>query len=144
MRPIRTVPAMTVLLLAAALAGCGGGTGGGGPGLIGSLQAAVAPPPGAMSNGLVGSEVGIGLADADRNRALRAEYDALEAAITGAPVVWQSPSGAAYGEVVAGPLQNIGQYECRYYTHTMYIGGVREAAAGTSCRIPGGAWALAL
>ncbi len=144
MRPIRAIPATAFLVLAASLAGCAGGTGGGGPGLAGPLQAAVAPPAGAMSNGLVGSEVGTGLADADRNRALRAEYDALEATITGAPVVWQSSSGAAYGEVVAGPLQNIGQYECRYYTHTMYVGGVREAAAGTSCRIPGGAWALAL
>jgi surface antigen len=97
-----------------------------------------------MGNGLVGSEVGTALDGTDRNRALRAEYDALASAISGAPVIWQSASRSAYGEVVAGPLQNVGQYECRYYTHTVYIDGVREAAAGTSCRLPGGAWQLAL
>ncbi len=141
---MRSFSAIAILIAVSALAGCAGGNAGGGPVLSGPLQAAVAPPAGAMGTGLVGSEVGTELDGTDRNRALRAEYDALEAAISGAPVLWQSASSGSYGEVVAGPLQNIGQYECRYYTHTMYIGGVRQAAAGTSCRMPGGAWSLAL
>ncbi len=141
---MRSFSAIALLVAGSALAGCAGGNAGGGPGLAAPIQAAVAPPAGAMGQGLVGSEVGTSLDGADRNRALKAEYDALEAPIAGAPVVWQSPSGSAYGEVIAGPMQNIGQYECRYYTHTIYVGGARQAAAGTSCRMPGGAWSLAL
>jgi surface antigen len=97
-----------------------------------------------MGMGLVGSEIGLSLDAADRNRALRAEYDALETDVAGGRASWNNPAGTAYGEVTPGPIQIIGQYECRYYQHTLYVGGVREAASGTSCRLPGGAWNLAL
>ena len=118
-----------------ALSGCQSA----GPHLSAGAVSAYAPPTGAMTGGVVGSQIGLGLAAAERRTALDTEYRALELGRTGAPVAWRGRSGAR-GEVVAGPLYQINDYDCRDYTHTITIAGEVEAARGTACRRPNGNW----
>lgn len=99
-----------------------------------------APPPGTITAGVVGATIGFGLSGDDGQRALAAEYQALQQGAAGAPVLWQGSTPAVYGEVVPGALYTVNEYECRDYAHTIYVNGVREAGRGTSCRIGGGPW----
>lgn len=125
------------------LAGCAG-TGGLGlapadtPAAAGPASPS-APPPGSITAGLVGSSVGRGLSAADQQRALAAEYQALEFGVAGVAVAWSS--GGVSGQVVPGPLYTVNEYECRDYTHTIIVNGASEAGRGTACSRAGGAWA---
>ncbi len=91
-----------------------------------------------LTGGLAGTAIGLNLSAKDRRAALAAEYRALEYGLTGAPIVWRGHSGR--GEVVAGPLYKVNDYDCREYTHTITIKGKSETARGTACRAPNGAW----
>ena len=138
---MRILPAVAFIIFAGgSAAGCVGGMNQAGGQSPFQAPAALAPPPGSITAGVVGSSIGLSLSEADRNRALRAEYDALENGVAGAPVLWQGGARTIYGEVVPGPLYSVNQYECRDYTHTIYVDGVREAGRGTSCRVAGGPW----
>lgn len=134
--------ALAPLALPLLLAGC---LGGGGTPLL-PLNATpgapsfTAPPPGTITAGVVGATIGFTLTGSDGQRALAAEYQALQEGVAGVPVLWQGATSGVYGEVIPGPLYTINEYECRDYAHTIYVNGVREAGRGTSCRTAGGPW----
>ena len=88
---------------------------------------------GAVVGGFIGNEIGADLDAADRRMAADAEYRALEFGRTGAPVGWHGRSGR-YGDVVAGSSYRVNDYNCRDYTHTIYIDGRPEV--GPRHRLP--------
>lgn len=114
-----------------------GGLAGGaiGHGSVGSVIA------GAIVGGLIGGAIGSSLDEADRQRAMAAEYQALEYGRSGAPTTWQNPDHPdRYGTVVPGPAYDRAGSSCREYTHTIYIDGRPQTARGTACRQPDGTW----
>ncbi|MCW5716960.1 MAG: hypothetical protein KIS68_03910 [Bauldia sp.] len=133
--------ALVTLALPLLLAGCLGAPG---PATTADTPPAApaftAPPPGTITAGVVGATIGFTLSGPDGQRALAAEYQALQQGVASVPVLWQGSTSAVYGEVVPGPLYTINEYECRDYIHTIYANGVREAGRGTSCRTAGGPW----
>jgi surface antigen len=95
---------------------------------------------GAAVGGILGGAIGASLDEADRQRAYAAEMQALQYGDPGAPVAWRNPDSGRYGTVVAGaPYQSSGR-GCREYTHTIYINGRPQTAAGVACRNPDGTW----
>jgi len=95
---------------------------------------------GAVVGGLIGHEIGAALDERDRERALAAEYQALEYGRSGAKVGWNNPDTGHYGEVVPGPAYESAGSQCRSYTHTIYVDGSPQTASGTACRRPDGTW----
>lgn len=95
---------------------------------------------GTVIGGIVGSEIGRSMDRQDRLLAQQAELDALERGSSGAPVPWRNPDSGRYGEVVPGASYRRGTYDCRDYTHTVYIEGRPQALRGTACRNPDGTW----
>src|SRR5690606_36611257 len=67
----------------------------------------------ALQGGLVSRNAGAQLSKADLQRALEAEYRALEAAPGGQPVVWQGK--CVTGSVVAAAPYQVGSQNCRQY-----------------------------
>ena len=119
----------------------------GGPTVTPSLAAT--PPAGskvattiisAMGGGLVGGSIGSGLSDADKRKALEAEYKALEYTASGQKVAWKSDSSGRSGEVVAAQPYRVGSQDCRQYTHTVFNGTAGVTARGTACRNTDGSW----
>jgi surface antigen len=94
---------------------------------------------GAVIGGFVGNAIGEKLDAQDQRLANDAEYRALETGRTGAPVAWHGKSGR-YGDVVAGSPYRVNDYNCRDYTHTIYIDGQPQKASGTACKQPDGTW----
>lgn len=94
---------------------------------------------GALAGGIIGGNIGRRLDDADRQQALRAEYNALENGRAGQPYQWQGSQGT-YGTVVPQQTYQVGSQNCRRYTHTIYIDGAPQQATGTACRNPDGTW----
>jgi surface antigen len=101
----------------------------------GSLGAVAA---GAVIGGFLGNAIGSELDANDQRLAMNAQYQALDAGPTGAPVQWRGRRN--YGNVVAGSPYRVNDYNCRDYTHTIYIDGRPEIARGTACRQPDGTW----
>jgi len=95
---------------------------------------------GAVVGGIVGSEIGRSLDRQDRLLAQRAEFDAFERGPSGRPVRWQNPDNGRYGDVVPMAPYRRGEYDCRDFTHTIYIDGRPQAMRGTACRNPDGTW----
>ncbi|HEV7251234.1 MAG TPA: hypothetical protein VGN93_30030 [Shinella sp.] len=91
----------------------------------------------ALQGGLV-SRNAAALSKADMQRALEAEYRALEAAPGGQPVVWQG-KGVSGSVVAAAPYQ-VGSQNCRQYSHTLTVDGRDTATRGAACRNADGAW----
>ena len=92
----------------------------------------------ALGGGIVGKETGLTISKADRQRALEAEYRALEAAPGGHPVTWQG-SGVT-GSVVATAPYQVGSQNCRQYSHTITVKGQDNVARGVACRNADGTW----
>lgn len=92
----------------------------------------------ALGGGIVGKEAGLTISKADRQRALEAEYRALEAAPGGQPVTWQG-SGVS-GSVVATAPYQVGSQNCRQYSHTITAKGQDNVARGVACRNADGTW----
>lgn len=115
-------------------AGVGSQFGGGTSGHL--LGAAI----GAVAGGLVGSSIGRDLDDQERRNAQEAEYNALETGRPGSPVQWHGDRDGYYGEVTPGPRYRVNSYDCRDYTHKIWIDGRPEVARGTACRQPDGTW----
>ncbi len=90
-----------------------------------------------LGNGLLGNAANQ-LSAADRQKALEAEYRALEYSPAGKSVSWTSGSNS--GEVTAAQPYQVGSQNCRQYTHTYTIGGTPQTARGTACRNPDGSW----
>ncbi|MBW9052930.1 hypothetical protein [Rhizobium mesosinicum] len=100
-------------------------------------------PPGsaafisALQGGIVG-RTAIELGDSDKQRALEAEYRALEGAAVGQPVTWTGRD--AKGSVVAAAPYQVGSQNCRQYTHTVTVDGKDTLARGAACRNENGTW----
>lgn len=92
----------------------------------------------ALQGGVVERAGGASLGRADRQRALEAEYRALEAAPGGQPVTWGS--GDVKGSVVAAAPYQVGSQNCRQYSHTVTVEGKIATARGAACRNPNGTW----
>ncbi|WP_438753646.1 hypothetical protein [Pararhizobium sp. O133] len=92
----------------------------------------------ALGGGIIGRETGLSISKGDRQRALEAEYRALEAARGGQPVVWQG-SGISGSVVAAAPYQ-VGSQNCRQYSHTVTVKGQDSVARGAACRNANGTW----
>lgn len=123
-------------VVAASLLSACSTTGTGRGGLFGSK----APPNNyitALQGGIIGRS-GAPLNDSDRQRALEAEYKALEFSGVGQAVNWNSNN--AKGEVVAAAPYQVGSQNCRQYTHSVTAGGRDVKARGTACRNSDGAW----
>ena len=121
---------------AVALAGCSTTSGG---------QTASATPKvssttyiAALQGGVIGRLTNLDIGMSDRQRALEAEYRALEAAPGGQPVNWQGRS--VTGSVVANAPYQVGSQNCRQYSHTVTIKGQPTTARGAACRNPDGSW----
>jgi surface antigen len=92
----------------------------------------------ALQGGLVSRNTAAKLSNADVQRALEAEYRALEAAPGGQPVVWQGKG--ITGSVVAAAPYQVGSQNCRQYSHTLTVSGRDTATRGAACRNADGAW----
>jgi len=97
---------------------------------------------GAVEGGLMGADVGLSLNDADREIALKAEYEALEYGRSGVPVTWRGESGENRGEIRVGSTYQVNRLDCREYTHNVWIGGRPRVVKGTACREPDGVWQI--
>ena len=95
---------------------------------------------GAVVGTMIGGEIGRQLDQADQRALYDAQYRALEYGNPGTPVGWKNPNSGHYGEVVPGPGYKVNAYDCRDYTHTIYISGQPQVARGTACRQPDGTW----
>jgi len=95
---------------------------------------------GAVVGTMVGGSIGRQLDEADQRALYDAQYRALEYGNAGTPVSWRNPDSGRYGDVVPGPGYKVNSYDCRDYTHTIYIGGQPQVARGTACRQPDGTW----
>ncbi|WP_168800931.1 hypothetical protein [Peteryoungia ipomoeae] len=103
----------------------------------GSVPAGSALYISALQGGIV-SRTGVKLSKSETQRALEAEYRALEAAPGGQPVTWAGSS--VRGQVVAAAPYQVGQQNCRQFTHKV-IEGTRELQArGAACRNSDGTW----
>ena len=93
-----------------------------------------------LNGGLLPKETISGLSTPDQLRALSAEYQALEKAPLGQKVAWRSPTTGASGEVSAGTPYQVGQQNCRQYTHSATIRGAQVERQGAACRNEDGSW----
>ncbi len=91
----------------------------------------------ALQGGIVG-RTGVQISDSDRQRALEAEYRALEAAPGGQPVAWTGRGIS--GQVVAAAPYQVGSQNCRQYTHTVTVARKDTQARGAACRNNHGTW----
>jgi surface antigen len=155
MTTMRRVMGVAAMSIALALGGCGpegptksdtglavGAIAGG---LLGNTVGkgggrAAATIVGAVVGGIVGSEIGRSMDEQDRRLAQRAEYDAFESGPSGRPVHWKNPDNGRYGDVVPAAPYRRGEFDCRDYTHTIYIDGRPREMRGTACRNPDGSW----
>ena len=118
-------------LVSLALAGCTTSSGGRGATTNSAVYIA------ALQGGIV-SRTGVELSRSETQRALEAEYRALEAAPGGQPVTWAG--GNVRGEVVAAAPYQVGKQNCRQFTHTVLTEGRERQARGAACRNPSGTW----
>ncbi|MGV1790920.1 hypothetical protein GR212_27225 [Rhizobium lusitanum] len=127
------------LSVAVALSGCSttGGKGSGTSLLPSSKPPASATFIDALEGGIVG-RTGIKLSDSDKQRALEAEYRALESSPLGQPVAWKGRD--ASGEVIAAAPYQVGSQNCRQYTHTITVDDKPTTARGAACRNDDGTW----
>jgi len=133
----------TIACLSVALAGCTGA------GNVRPLSFAPVPTPKvadsgsiltALNGGILPQDAASALTKPDRMRALEAEYQALEKASLGQVVAWKSQSSGTAGEVSAGTPYQVGQQNCRQYTHTATIKGMPVKGQGAACRNDDGSW----
>lgn len=143
-RSLQTSALFGSLLGIALLSGCAGN--GGIPslsfastGLAGGAKKSE-PILSALHGGVLPKPALATMSESDRLRALEAEYLALESAPGGLPIEWKSPDGTASGEVVAATPYQVGQQNCRQYSHEAVIRGVKISGRGAACRNEDGSW----
>ena len=99
------------------------------------------PPVGAIQGGLLGADVGQSLNEEERQKAMQAEYEALEYGRAGPAATWQASTGTR-GEITVGATYQVNRLDCREYSHTVFIDGRPRVARGTACRQPDGTWRI--
>ncbi|ACI54213.1 MULTISPECIES: hypothetical protein [Rhizobium] len=127
----------SALLVAVALTGCTTTKGAASRGIFSSKPSASAAFLTALQGGLVGRS-GVTLSDSDKQRALEAEYRALEGAAVGQPMLWTGKD--VTGKVVAAAPYQVGSQNCRQYTHTLTVDGKDTVVRGAACRNEDGSW----
>lgn len=125
------------LLVAVAVSGCTTTKSSTSGGMFSRKPSASASFIAALQGGIAGRS-GIELSDSDKQRALEAEYRALEGAAVGQPVVWSGRNVS--GKVVAAAPYQVGSQNCRQYTHTLTVDGKDTAVRGSACRNSDGSW----
>lgn len=128
---------VSTLLVALALSGCVTTKSAVSRGIFSSRPSASAAFITALQGGIVGRS-GVTLNDSDKQRALEAEYRALEGAAVGQPMLW-SGKGVS-GKVVAAAPYQVGSQNCRQYTHTLTVDGKDTVTRGAACRNDDGSW----
>ncbi|MFS8148621.1 hypothetical protein ATY78_22595 [Rhizobium sp. R635] len=128
---------VSALLVAVALSGCTTTKGAASRGIFSGKPPASATFITALQGGIVGRS-GVSLSDSDKQRALEAEYRALEGAAVGQPVLWTGKGVS--GKVVAAAPYQVGSQNCRQYTHTVTVDGKDTVARGAACRNEDGTW----
>lgn len=126
---------------AVALAGCSttsGGQAAAGLGASATPKVSSTTYIAALQGGVIGRLSNLDIGTSDRQRALEAEYRALEAAPGGQPVNWQGRS--VTGSVVANAPYQVGSQNCRQYSHTVTVKGQPTTARGAACRNSDGSW----
>ena len=121
----------------AALGGWAGSTIGGGSGQLAATAAGV------LIGALIGSEIGRGLDEIDKQKAERAYTQATTAPV-GQTITWSNPNTGNYGSVTPtrdGTKQATGEY-CREFQQSVVVGGKTEEAYGVACRKPDGQWEI--
>jgi surface antigen len=132
-------PSIVVIpLVALSLSGCGATSGKGALARLSPIRSnSSATFITALDGGII-SHTGLTISDSDKQRALEAEYRALEAAPGGQPVVWSGRTIS--GQVVAAAPYQVGSQNCRQYTHTVTVDGKQTVARGSACRNDNGTW----
>jgi surface antigen len=92
----------------------------------------------AALNGGIVSRTGVNLGRSDLNRALTAEYRALETSPAGQEVAWGE--GRLRGTVLVNAPYQVGNENCRQYSHVLNVEGREIRARGAACRNASGAW----
>ncbi|MBY5358410.1 hypothetical protein HFO97_00020 [Rhizobium leguminosarum] len=128
---------VSALLVAVALSGCTTTKSAASRGIFSRKPSASAAFITAMQGGIVGRS-GVSLTDSDKQRALEAEYRALEGAAVGQPVLWTGKD--VTGKVVAAAPYQVGSQNCRQYTHTLTVDGKDTVTRGAACRNDDGSW----
>lgn len=132
---------IAVFASAVALAGCSTTSGRGGAAALGSTatrEVSSTAYIAALQGGVIGRLADLDIGTSDRQRALEAEYRALEAAPGGQPVTWAGRG--VNGSVVAAAPYQVGSQNCRQYSHTVTVKGQPKTARGAACRNPDGSW----
>lgn len=94
----------------------------------------------AFNGGILPKEDYNKLSRKDRIRALLAEYGALENSATGQSSSWATPNGNSSGVVTASQPYQVGEQNCRQYSHNAIIKGKSITATGAACRTLDGKW----
>lgn len=92
----------------------------------------------ALGDGLIGRDKKQKLSADARNRALDAEFQALQFMPAGQAVAWEA--GNLKGSVVPTQLYRIGSQDCRGYSQTVVRDGREAKTVGTACRGEDGFW----
>ncbi|HEV7319462.1 MAG TPA: hypothetical protein VGO04_12755 [Ensifer sp.] len=132
---------IAVIASAVALAGCGTTGSKGAVASLGSSSTRGVSSTAyiaALQGGVIGRLADLDIGTSDRQRALEAEYRALEAAPGGQPVEWAG-RGVSGSVVAAAPYQ-VGSQNCRQYSHTVTVKSQPKTARGAACRNPDGSW----
>lgn len=131
---------IALLACTCALASCQSTrSGGSSAGLFGGASAPPSVYISALDGGVV-AQSGADLSNAQKQRALEAEYRALETAPSGQKITWSNDDAA--GEVVAAAPYQVGNQNCRQYRHSVTMDGKTYQAHGAACRNDNGTWTL--
>ena len=98
-------------------------------------------PKSALLNGLTSGDLGVGLDKTSRNKAVNAEYAALEKGASGVGVKWQARNNKS-GVVTPGQQYQVGPSTCRRFLHIIKISGSIRQATRTACKDQSGIWEL--
>lgn len=94
----------------------------------------------ALHGGIIDPQVREQMDPGMRNKALQAEYEALEYTPAGQSVAWGRSGGRFSGEVVPSQPYRVGSQDCRQYTHTVVAEGAPVTSRGAACRNADGSW----
>jgi surface antigen len=108
-----------------------------GGGFLGRSASPSTPYIANLQGGIV-ARSGLQLDRGDLQKALEAEYRALEMSPGGQPVTWSN--GDTSGQVVANAPYQVGNQNCRQYSHTLTVDGRETKVRGAACRNADGTW----
>ena len=80
------------------------------------------------------------LSPEEKALAVRSEYYALEYMPVHQLVYWNSQKSSASGIVDPGHFYSVGLQNCRQYSHTLILNGIKFIEKGSACRNNDGSW----